>query len=82
MIVARFETNFCTKLVVSRTERSFFIVVGVFKSTIAFDLHQRGYRQRTKHAQDSKLPSVSNGFWMALMSSLLLEVLKTYPLMI
>ena len=35
IIVARFGMNFCTKLVVPRTERSCLIVVGVFKSIMA-----------------------------------------------
>ena len=35
MIVAKFGMNFCTNVIVPSTERSSWIVVGVFKSVIA-----------------------------------------------
>jgi hypothetical protein len=84
MIVAEFGMNFRTKLVGPRTEQSSLIEVGVFNSTMAqLDIHQQcEYRQRTTHAHDDELASVQNGFWMVLMSSLLLEVLGKSPLII
>ena len=84
MIVARFGINFRTKLFVPRAERSSLVVVGVLMSimTSVGSSQIQTPLDDKKRGQESELPLVQNRFWMTSISSLLLDVLGTYPLVI
>ena len=83
MFVARFGIDFRTKLFVPRAKRSSLVVVGVFMSIMtSVGSSPIQMPLDDKRGQDSELPLVQNRFWTTSMSSLLLEVLETYPLVI